>query len=65
MKFYKTDYKLKASAKGFEETWNFPNCLGAVNGKHICITPLADSGSEFWNYKCFSSLELLAICSAN
>ncbi|XP_022218965.2 uncharacterized protein LOC111071765 [Drosophila obscura] len=22
-------------AKGFEEEWNFPNCIGAIDGKHL------------------------------
>lgn len=24
-------------AKQFEEKWNFPNCLGAIDGKHITL----------------------------
>ena len=26
-------------AKQFEEKWNFPNCLGANDGKHITLQP--------------------------
>ena len=26
-------------AKQFEEKWNFPNCLGAIDGKHITLQP--------------------------
>lgn len=40
-------------------------CLGAVDGKHVKITPPAGSGSYFWNYKGFNSLVLLGIANAN
>ena len=26
-------------AKQFEEKWNFPNCLGAIDGKRITLQP--------------------------
>ncbi|KAH7974137.1 hypothetical protein HPB49_010380 [Dermacentor silvarum] len=38
-------------ADGFAKTWQFPNCLGAVDGKHIAITQPAKSGSLYYNYK--------------
>ena len=55
----------KEVAKEFNDKWNFPNCLGAVDGKHIRITPLPESGSFFWNYKHFHSVVLMACANAN
>ncbi|XP_064486004.1 uncharacterized protein LOC135398534 [Ornithodoros turicata] len=39
------------SAVHFEERWAFPNCLGAVDGKHIVIEAPKHGGSMFYNYK--------------
>lgn len=52
-------------ARGFEEKWQFPHCLGAIDGKHIRITPPPGSGSYFWNYKHFHSTILMACANAN
>jgi len=35
----------------FERKWDFPNCLGAVDGKHVKITPPTGSGSFYWNWR--------------
>ncbi|KAK9703909.1 DDE superfamily endonuclease [Popillia japonica] len=43
----------------FEKRWNFPNCLGAVDGKHIKIKPPPESGSYFFKYKHFHGQDKL------
>lgn len=55
----------KKISKEFEERWNFPHCIGAMDGKHIDIIPPRDSGSYFYNYKGKHSMVLLAIVDAN
>lgn len=51
-------------AEGFKR-WNYPNCLGAIDGKHVAMNKPWHAGSEFHNYKDFESLILLAVCDAN
>ncbi|XP_050313123.1 uncharacterized protein LOC126748138 [Anthonomus grandis grandis] len=48
----------------FDEKWNFPNCCGAIDGKHVRIICPQNSGSLFFNYKSFFCIVLLAIVDA-
>ncbi|XP_053395798.1 uncharacterized protein LOC123528006 [Mercenaria mercenaria] len=52
-------------ANQFEEKWQFPNCIGAMDGKHVAIKCPARSGSTYYNYKHFFSIILLAIVDAD
>ena len=52
-------------ADDFFMRWNFPNCIGAIDGKHVMIQCPVNSGSLFYNFKSYFSIVLLAVTSAD
>ncbi|XP_055846366.1 uncharacterized protein LOC129912239 [Episyrphus balteatus] len=65
LKFPSSESDWKAIANGFKTNWDFENCLGAMDGKHVLITKPPNSGSYFYNYKGTFSVVLFAIVNAN
>lgn len=59
-----TEKWLQIAAK-FQQVTNFPNCISAIDGKHIRIINPHGGGSMFYNYKSFFSIVLLAMSDAN
>ncbi|KMQ83974.1 nuclease harbi1-like protein [Lasius niger] len=45
--------------------WQFPNCIGALDGKHIVMQKPAHSGSISYNYKQTFSIVLMVMVDAN
>lgn len=52
-------------AKQYGSRWNFHHCCGAIDGKHVEIKKTAHSGSEYYNYKGYFSIILLAVVDAD
>ena len=49
-----------AVAQDFNARFQFPMCIGSMDGKHMHIKKANKSGSKYYNYKGFCSIILLA-----
>ena len=48
-----------------KERCQFPECIGAIDGKHIITQPPGNSGSYYYNYKHTNSIVLMAVTGPN
>ena len=61
MSFPKTADDWEKIADGYKNRWNFPNCIGSLDGKHIALKSPPNSVSTYHNYKGFHSIILMAL----
>lgn len=57
--------KWETVAMGFLDRWQFINCGGSIDGKHIRIMQPPGTGAQFYNYKGFYCIILMAIVNSN
>ena len=50
---------------GFDNSWGFPNCAGAVDGTHIPIIAPDAAHGDYVNRKGWYSFILQAVCDHN
>lgn len=60
-----TEELLKNITEKYYEKWQFPNCVGAIDGKHCRIKNPKFAGSSHYNYKHFFSMHLQAVADAD
>ena len=55
----------RAIADRFFQRWNFPHTCGALDEKHVACRCPSKTGSQYFNYKGFYSIVLLALVDAD
>ena len=62
---YPSKDQWRVIADNFNDRWQFPMCVGAIDGKHNRIQAPANTGTQYYSYKHTFSIVLLAMCDAN
>ncbi|CAF4211088.1 unnamed protein product, partial [Rotaria sordida] len=65
IKFPTTQQEIRATTDAFLKKYNYPMCLGALDGTHIAIEPPIGYEPDYYNYKKHHSIILLAIVESS
>lgn len=60
-----TSEEWKNISNNYNTRWQFPNCIGAVDGKHVVMVAPPNSGSVYYNYKGTHSIVLMGIADTD
>jgi hypothetical protein len=55
----------KKIAEEYQSIWNFPQCLGAIDGQHVRIICPTHSGTMYFSYKSYYSIVLQRVADAS
>ena len=61
----RTEVEWETIADDFMKRWEMPNCIGALDGKHIIMQTVANTWSTYYNYKGEHSIVLMALVDAH
>ncbi|XP_059474470.1 uncharacterized protein LOC132196083 [Neocloeon triangulifer] len=64
VKFPGTQEERKKIVEDFMTLWQFPNTFGAIDGTHIPIIAPSENPEDYWNYKSYHSIVVLAAVDA-
>ncbi len=65
VKFPQSPDEIKDTIDGFYTKYNYPMCLGAVDGTHIAIKPPLGYEVDYYNYKKHHSIIMLATVNSD
>lgn len=65
VKFPTTNEEIKMTIDGFATKYQYPLCLGSLDGTHISVTPPMGFETDYFNYKKFYSIIMLAVVDSN
>ena len=60
-----TTQKWNEISESFYDICKMPHCIGSLDGKHCSIICPSKAGSQYYNYKHFHSIVLMAIADPN
>lgn len=64
VKFPRTKEERENNCKEFENRWQFPNTIGALDGTHVPILAPPEHAADYFNYKHYHSMVILAMVDA-
>lgn len=65
IRFPSTLREIEATISGFQDEFQYPMCLGALDGTHIPIKPPRGLETDYFNYKKYHSVVMLATVNAD